>query len=174
MDSKFDQNIAILIDGNNIEMSIHEKYGDVAYMLNFDVFIQRILGDRKLSQLNYFREGKAISERLSKRLHYNFYGGVVPCHHSTGIPLTINALLLADKVNTIIVISGDADFIELIRHLKSRGVRAELAGVYGFVPHNLVKEADFIHYIGDEDVFKLDDIPQVDQGNAVLENDNNY
>ena len=58
------QSVAILIDGNNIERSIHELCGDKHTMINFDTLIPRLLDNRGLNRLVYFREGKQISEKL--------------------------------------------------------------------------------------------------------------
>ena len=55
------QSVAILIDGNNIERSIHEETHDQQTMLNFDALIPRLLDNRGLNRLVYFREGKHIS-----------------------------------------------------------------------------------------------------------------
>ena len=58
------QSVAILIDGNNIERSIHTESNDSNTMLNFDILIPKLLLDRGLSRLVYFREGKHISNKL--------------------------------------------------------------------------------------------------------------
>ena len=121
------QTVAILIDGNNIERSIHDQTNDPNTMLNFDRLIPKLLGNRGLNRLIYFREGKQISQKLRDRLHEFFHGSVRPCHKSADIPLSINAMQLASKVDTIVIMSGDSDYIELVRHLKSEGVRVEIA-----------------------------------------------
>ncbi|NJN80814.1 MAG: NYN domain-containing protein, partial [Anaerolineales bacterium] len=72
------------------------------------------------------REGRSISEKLAERLHDRYYGTVVPCHKSADIPLTIHATQIADKVDCIVICSGDADYVELVRHLKSAGLRVEV------------------------------------------------
>jgi uncharacterized LabA/DUF88 family protein len=98
-------------------------------MINFDTLIPKLLLDRGLNRLIYFREGKNISSKLSERLHQNYHGSVVPCHKSADIPLSIKATQLASKVDTIIILSGDSDYVELVRHLKSEGVRIEIAAI---------------------------------------------
>ncbi|MEL6924646.1 MAG: NYN domain-containing protein [Bacteroidota bacterium] len=149
------QSVAILIDGNNIEMSIHSMMKSKKTMLNFDSLIPKLLMERGLNRLIYFREGKNISKKLAERLHNHYYGIVVPCHKSADIPLTINATQLAVKVDTIIILSGDADYVELVRHLKSRGVRVEIAAVEQTTASILREEADHYTAITEEDVFKF-------------------
>ncbi len=139
------QSVAILIDGNNIERSIHTETDDTNTMLNFDTLIPKLLDNRGLSRLIYFREGKQISKKLQERLHDFYHGSVRPCHKSADIPLTIKATQVASKVDTIIIMSGDADFIELVRHLKSEGVRVEIAAVQSTTSKLLIDEADYYH-----------------------------
>ncbi|KAF0192725.1 MAG: hypothetical protein FD165_495 [Gammaproteobacteria bacterium] len=149
------QSVAILVDGNNLERSIHEKTGDTQTMLNFDLLVPRLLGNRGLNRLIYFREGRQISSKLEERLYRHFHGSVRPCHKSADIPLTITATQLASKVDTIIIMSGDSDYVELVRHLKSEGVRVEIAAVLATTSRLLTDEADYFHEVTSEDWFTL-------------------
>lgn len=152
---KINQSVAILVDGNNIERSIHEQSGDVNTMVNFDTLIPRLLDNRGLNRLVYFREGKQISSKLRERLHSRYHGSVRPCHKSADIPLTIKATQLASKVDTIIIMSGDSDYIELVNHLKNEGVRVEIAAVLSTTSSMLIEDADYFHEIVREDWFTL-------------------
>lgn len=154
-DVVINQNVAILIDGNNIERSIHSVTKNQSSMLNFDTLIPKLLDNRGLNRLVYFREGKNISSKLKERLHYNFHGSVRPCHKSADIPLSIKATQLAQKVDTIIIMSGDSDYIELVRHLISEGVRVEIAAVEDTTSQMLIDEADYFHPITSDDWFTL-------------------
>jgi len=150
------QSVAILIDGNNIERSIHSETNKPNTMLNFDTLVPRLLGNRGLNRLIYFREGKQISAKLKERLHSNYHGSVRPCHKSADIPLSIKATQLSNKVDTIIIMSGDSDFVELVRHLKAEGVRVEIAAVPATTSRFLVEEADHFHEITSNDWFTLE------------------
>ena len=149
------QTVAILIDGNNIERSIHSITSDTGSMLNFDKLIPKLLHNRGLNRLVYFREGKQISTKLSDRLHNHFHGSVRPCHKSADIPLSIKATQLASKVDTIIILSGDSDYIELVHHLKGEGVRVEIAAIEKTTSSLLRDEADYFHPITSEDWFSM-------------------
>lgn len=149
------QSVAILVDGNNIEISIHQLVKDSGAMLNFDTLIPKLLDNRGLNRMIYFREGRNISDKLAERLHNNYHGSVCPCHKSADIPLTIKATQLADKVDTIIIMSGDADYVELVRHLKACGVRVEIAAIKQTTAKMLMDEADYFHPITSEDWFTL-------------------
>lgn len=149
------QSVAILVDGNNIERSLDSEHNQ-NMMINFDVLIPRLLGGRGLNRLIYFREGKNISSKLAERLHTNYHGSVRPCHKSADIPLSINATQLASKVDAIIILSGDSDYVELVTHLKSEGVRVEICAVESTTAQILREEADYFHPIMKDDCFSLD------------------
>lgn len=155
MEIFINQTVAILIDGNNIERSIHSVTNNQNTMVNFDTLIPKLLDNRGLNRLIYFREGKNISSKLTERLHNHYYGSVIPCHKSADIPLTIKATQLASKVDTIIILSGDSDYIELVRHLRSEGVRVEIASIPETTSGLLVEEADYYHEIDESDWFEL-------------------
>lgn len=152
-DILINQSVAILCDGNNIERSIHEMSNNQRAMINFDQLIPKLLNGRGLNRLIYFREGKSISEKFAERLHENYYGSVVPCHKSADIPLSIKATQLASKVDTIIIMSGDSDFVDLVAHLKAEGVRVEIASVKNNTAKILLSEANYYHEITNDDWF---------------------
>ena len=147
------QSVAILCDGNNIERSIHKISRNKNAMINFDTLIPKLLNGRGLNRMIYFREGKSISSKFADRLHENFYGSVIPCHKSADIPLTIKATQLASKVDTIIIMSGDSDYVELVMHLRSEGVRVEIAAVRDTTAQILIDKSDYMHEITSNDWF---------------------
>ena len=147
------QSVAILCDGNNIERSIHESSKNKSAMINFDTLIPKLLNGRGLNRMIYFREGKSISSKLADRLHENFYGSVIPCHKSADIPLSIKATQLASKVDTIIIMSGDSDYVELVTHLRAEGVRVEIAAVRQTTAQILIDNSDYMHEITSDDWF---------------------
>ena len=147
------QSVAILCDGNNIEKSIHTLSRNKNAMINFDTLIPKLLNGRGLNRMIYFREGKSISSKFADRLHENFYGSVIPCHKSADIPLTIKATQLASKVDTIIIMSGDSDYVELVMHLKGEGVRVEIAAVRDTTAQILIDKSDYMHEITSNDWF---------------------
>ena len=151
---KITQLVAILCDGNNIERSIHDLSNSKNTMINFDTLIPKLLNSRSLNRFYYFREGKSISSKFAERIHEKFYGQVIPCHKSADIPLSIKATQLSSKLDTIIIMSGDSDFVELVRHLKAEGVRVEIAAIKNTTAKILLEEAAYFHEINQEDWFQ--------------------
>ena len=78
---------------------------------------------------------------------------MVPCHKSADIPQSIKATQLASKVDTIIIMSGDSDFVELVVHLKAEGVRVEIAAGKQNTAKILLAEANYYHEITSDDWF---------------------
>ena len=152
---KINQSVAILIDGNNIEKSLQTLVNDKNALADFDTLIPKLLDNRGLNRLIYFREGKSISPKLADRLLKNFHGSVMPCHKSADIPLTIKATQLANKVDTIIILSGDSDYVELVRHLKGEGVRVEIASVEKNTAQILIDEVERFTPITQDDCYIL-------------------
>ena len=152
---KINQSVAILIDGNNIEISLRSLVGNKNALLDFDTLIPKLLVNRGLNRLIYFREGKSISDKLAERLLHHFHGSVMPCHKSADIPLTITATQIAQKVDTIVILSGDSDYVELVRHLRGEGVRVEIAAIEATTAKILIDEADHFTPITEEDCFIL-------------------
>lgn len=150
------QSVAVLIDGNNIGISINNSFG-YKYMLNFDSVVTNVLNGRGLNRLIYLREGKHISEKFAERLRKNFFGIVIPCIKSADIPLTIQAVKLAEKVDTIIIFSGDSDYCELVDYLKGSGVRVEIVAVKDSASKALLEKADGYYFISKDDIFELSD-----------------
>jgi uncharacterized LabA/DUF88 family protein len=147
------QSVAILIDGNNIGISVNNFYGATS-MVNFDAVVPRVLNGRGLNRLIYLREGKNISEKFAERLKRNFFGIVIPCNKSADIPLTIQAVKLAEKVDTIIIFSGDSDYCELVNYLKGSGVRVEIVSVREATSRALLEKADGHYFLTRDDVFE--------------------
>lgn len=148
------QRTAILLDGNNIEKGLQSQYNK-RLALDFAKFIPNIVRNRQLTNVFYFREGKKISEKLSKRLSKNYNGSTVVCHKSADVPLTIKAVQLADKVDCVIIGSGDADYVSLVEFLKMKGVRVEIAAVYSTISSELKRVADFCYYVGLDDAWEI-------------------
>jgi uncharacterized LabA/DUF88 family protein len=52
--------------------------------------------------------------------------------------------------------SGDSDYVELVRHLKAEGVRVEIAAIPSTTSKLLIDEADYFHKITKDDWFTLE------------------
>ncbi|HPD15351.1 MAG TPA: NYN domain-containing protein [Planctomycetota bacterium] len=70
------------------------------------------------------------------------------------IGITIDALMLAPKVDVVALVSGDGDFVELVHALRTLGVRTEVYAFERSVGRELRDVADLFTPIGEEMIFR--------------------
>ena len=70
------------------------------------------------------------------------------------IGIAIDALTLAPKLDVVALVSGDGDFVELVKALKSRGVRVEVYAFDRSVGRELREAADLFVSLGEEMIFR--------------------
>ena len=121
-----DQRVAILIDTQNLYHSAKNLYKS---KVNFGTVVKAALGERKLIRaLSYVvntesGEEGAFFEALEKvgieiktKDLQIFYGGAKKADWDVG--LAIDAIKLSSKVDSIVLATGDGDFIPLVEFLK--------------------------------------------------------
>lgn len=116
------QKVGIFIDAENIEMSglkHHEGRTDYKKILEQ-------VGDREILRILYYKpEYKEISQDF-----LNFWGSLGgeikrPAKNADTF-LVIDAVTMADKLDVVIILGGDKDFLPLVWYLRSRGCRVEI------------------------------------------------
>jgi len=70
------------------------------------------------------------------------------------IGIAIEAVTLAPKLDVVILVSGDGDFIDLVHALRARGVRVEVHAFERSVGRELREAADVFTPIGEEMIFR--------------------
>ena len=153
------QRVAILIDGNNIERSLKAKFGNDK-MLNYQTYIPYILRNRGLTFFDYFVEGvdNGLKTKFHSQLDKLFFGNIHRCHKSADVPISMHAAKIYSKVDTVIILSGDADYCDTVDHLKSNGVRVEVCCVFGTGSKVLLEKANSYEYIQDRDTYTLETV----------------
>ncbi len=129
-----EQRVAILIDTQNLYHSAKNLYKS---KVNFAAVVKAALGERKLIRaLSYVvntesGEESAFFEALEKvgieiktKDLQIFYGGAKKADWDVG--LAIDAIKLANKVDSIVLASGDGDFIPLVEYVKNQGCQVEV------------------------------------------------
>lgn len=124
----------MLIDTQNLYHSAKNLY---KAKVNFGNVVSTALGDRKLIRaLSYVvntesGEESAFFEALEKlgieiktKDLQIFYGGAKKADWDVG--MAIDAIKLAQKVDAIILATGDGDFIPLVEYVKSQGCQVEV------------------------------------------------
>ena len=128
------QRVAVLFDIQNLYHSAKNIYGA---RVNFGAILKSAVSDRNLIRAFGYvvktktGEEKAFFEALSKlgietrvRELQEFFGGVKKADWDVGI--TVDAIRISPSVDTIVLTSGDGDFIQLVEYLKNQGKRVEV------------------------------------------------
>jgi uncharacterized LabA/DUF88 family protein len=152
------QRVAVLIDVQNLYHSAKNLYGA---RVNFGAILKSAVSNRNLIRVFAYvvrtktGEEKPFFEALVKmgietrvRDLQEFYGGQKKADWDVGI--TVDAIRIAPSIDTIILCSGDGDFLQLIDFLKNQGKRVEVMA-FGKSASAKSKEAadEFIDLEGD-------------------------
>ena len=128
------QRVGVLIDVQNLYHSAKNLYNA---RVNFREILKLAVGERNLIRAFAYvvktktGEEKAFFEALTKlgietrvRDLQEFYGGQKKADWDVGI--VIDAIKIAPSVDTLVLASGDGDFISLVEYLKNQGKRVEV------------------------------------------------
>jgi uncharacterized LabA/DUF88 family protein len=116
------QKVGIFIDAENIELSglkHHESRTDYRKILDK-------VGDREIVRILYYKpEYKDISPEFQS--FWSSLGGEIkrPTKNADSF-IVIDAVTMAEKLDVVIILGGDKDFLPLIWYMKSRGCRCEI------------------------------------------------
>lgn len=128
-----DQRVAILIDTQNLYHSAKNLY---KAKVNFANVVKAALGERKLiraisyvvntesgEELPFFEALEKVGIEIKTKDLQIFYGGAKKADWDVG--LAVDAIKLAHKVDSIVLATGDGDFIPLVEYVKSQGCQVE-------------------------------------------------
>ena len=147
------QSVAIFIDGNNVDRSLNPAgFDEGLRFINFDSFIPSILNGRPLYKLVYLKEG-TVSPRLTQRLRADYNAVIRTNKKSVDAELTLEALSVLDRVSTIVIVSGDSDFIPLVVKAKAMGTTAEVYSVRQTTSQSLIEVCDYHSFISEKDIY---------------------
>lgn len=128
------QRVGIFIDTQNLYHSAKNLY---KARVNFGAIMKDVVAGRDLvraiayvittesgEEKSFFEAlGKLGIEAKTKDLQI-FFGGAKKADWDVGI--AVDAIRFASKLDTIVIASGDGDFIPLVEYLKSLGVQVEV------------------------------------------------
>ena len=142
------QRVAVLIDVQNLYHSAKNLYGA---RVNFREILKLAVSQRNLIRAFAYvvrtksGEEKPFFEALIKlgietrvKDLQEFFGGLKKADWDVGI--VIDAIRIAPSVDTLVLASGDGDFISLVEYLKNQGRRVEVIA-FGKTTSSKLKEA---------------------------------
>lgn len=129
-----EQRVGVFVDVSNLYYSARVMYNR---KVNFKAVLREAVGDRKLiraiayvikaespEEQKFFDALDKIGFEVETKELQVFYGG-----HKKGdwdVGIAMDAIRLAPKIDVIVLVSGDGDFVPLLEHLKSIGQRTEV------------------------------------------------
>ena len=148
---KTEQRVGIFVDVQNMYYSARSLYNA---KVNFSNVLRAVLGDRTLiraiayvikadvkDEKNFFDALIKIGFEVKSKDLQVFYGGNKKGDWDIGIAMDM--IELAPKLDTLILISGDGDFVPLVLHLKyAVGCRVEVAAFGKSCSGKLIESAD--------------------------------
>ena len=145
-----EQRVAVFVDVQNLYYSARNIYNA---RVNFSALLKETVGARKLIRaITYviraqMPEEQSFFDALSKAGYevkakdlQVFVGGIKKGDWDVGI--TMDAIRQMNKVDTIVLASGDGDYIPLLEYLKNYGVRVEVIAFGKSCSSKLIEEAD--------------------------------
>ena len=149
-----DQRVAVFIDTQNLYHSAKNLYNT---KVNFGAVMSESIGKRKLiralayvitteagDETQFFEALTKLGIETKTKDLQIFYGGAKKADWDVG--LAVDAIRLAPKVDTIVLATGDGDFVPLVNFLKEHfGVQVEVIS-FGRSSSSKLREAceDFI------------------------------
>lgn len=159
-----DQRVAVFIDTQNLYHSAKNLY---RARVNFgNVLKEAVAGRRLIRAMAYVVTTESGEERAffdaltkmgietkTKELQI-FYGGAKKADWDVG--MAVDAIKISNRVDAIVLATGDGDFVPLVEYLKTHGVQVEVIS-FGKSSSSKLKEAadEFVDMSEDERKFLL-------------------
>jgi uncharacterized LabA/DUF88 family protein len=145
-----DQRVGVFVDVQNMYYSAKNLYNK---KVNFQILLKEAIAGRRLIRaISYVIKADVKDEQTfysvleeigfevrSKELQI-FYDGAKKGDWDVGIAMDV--MRHAPKLDTIVLISGDGDFSDLLEHAKSLGCRTEVMAFGRTTSHKLIEVAD--------------------------------
>ena len=156
------QRLTILVDSENLEIAVRQSIASKASRRSHGAFpdwhkiLPELVGGRSLVRLIYFKEaGRRVSKKFEKFWQEELSGEIHRPIKSADPAIIVTAVTLAEKMDCIILISGDKDFIPLIPYLRAKGCKIEVASFDQSAAAGLRKAADRFYRLGKNHIVEL-------------------
>lgn len=145
-----DQRVGVFIDVGNMYHSAKSLYNS---KVNFYEIVKSAVADRKLIRAIAYAVSAQIPEESAffdalkksgievklKELQ-TFISGVKKGNWDVG--MAVDIIMMAPKLDTVVLVSGDGDFKELLHYVKAQGCRVEVISFEKSTAAKLIEETD--------------------------------
>lgn len=160
--AEFEQRCAIFVDVQNMFYSAKHLFGG---KINYDHLLEATSRRRKVVRaLAYAVKTPEIDQNKFIKLLYELgfevrmkdlkirTDGTAKGDWDMG--LAIDAISLVEKVDCVIIVSGDGDYVPLVEHLKARGVRVEVYSFRSNTAQELINSATEYFEMDEKFIFR--------------------
>ncbi len=145
-----EQRVGVFVDVSNMYYSAKAMY---QRKVNFKAVLEAAVGDRNLIRAiayviqadipeegNFFEALEHIGFEVKAKELQIFYGGNKKGDWDVGIAM--DTIKLAPKVDVVVIVSGDGDFVPLVEYLQSLGQKVEVVAFGRSASGKLQEKAD--------------------------------
>ncbi len=145
-----EQRVGLFVDVQNMYYSAKNLYNA---KVNFQEILKSAIGRRKLvrafayvikadikEERNFFEALEKIGYEVKAKDLQTFIGGAKKGDWDVGIAM--DTIRMAPKLDTVVLVSGDGDFRELVEYLKASGCRVEVIAFKRTASSKLIETAD--------------------------------
>ncbi|MGZ0745570.1 MULTISPECIES: LabA-like NYN domain-containing protein [unclassified Haloparvum] len=158
------QRVAVLADSQNLYHSAQSMYSQ---NIDYSALLEKAVQDRNLTRAiayviradspeeeSFFEALRDIGFETKIKEIKTFPDGTKKADWDLG--MSLDAVTLANHVDTVVLCTGDGDFARLCSHLRHEGVRVEAMGFESSTADELVEAADtFIDLAERKETFLL-------------------
>lgn len=157
-ESQKNQRVGIFIDTQNL---YHSARSNFRANVNYRALIEGAVHGRRLirafayvirseagDETKFFDALADIGIEMRVKDLQIFYSGEKKADWDVGIAIDI--VRMTEKLDAVVLVSGDGDFLEVLRYVKSRGVRAEVMAFRKTTSAKLMEEVDEFYDLGAE------------------------
>ena len=145
-----EQRVGLFVDVQNMYYSAKNLYNA---KVNFQEILRSAIGKRKLvrafayvikadikEEKNFFEALEKIGYEVKAKDLQTFIGGAKKGDWDVGIAM--DTIRMAPKLDTVVLVSGDGDFKDLVEYLKASGCRVEIMAFKKTASSRLIDAAD--------------------------------
>jgi len=161
-----DQRVGVFIDVQNMYYSAKNLFSAKANFGN--IVKESVMGRKLIRAIAYVVRTEGKEEQPFFDALYNlgietkerplqiFYGGEKKADWDVGI--TVDAIRLSPSLDTIVLVSGDGDYVPLVEYLRNQGKQVEVMAFGDTTSSRLIEAADdFIDLSQSKDKFLISD-----------------
>lgn len=154
--SQENQRVGIFIDTQNLYHSARSLFNA---RVNYGSLIETAIQGRKFmrafayvirsesaDEIKFFEALSDLGIEMRVKDLQIFYSGEKKADWDVGIAIDI--VRMTEKLDAVVLVSGDGDFVEVLRYVKSRGVKAEVMAFRKTTSAKLLEEVDVFYDLG--------------------------